>query len=60
MNNHFIKIANSDIAISLAGRGFQYIKEQDFYAFPYSEEIEAIIKNEFPKEVYIKESKLRF
>lgn len=60
MNNNFIKVVDPDMAKQLADLGFQYIKEQNVFVFPYSDEIMLILQQQYSVAQFVKESKLRF
>jgi len=60
MKKRFIKVLSPEIADKLATLGFTYIKEQNFYAFPYSDELAAVVQQKFAKMSFVNESKLRF
>ena len=59
MNKKFIKIADPDTASYLVALGFQYTKEQNVFAFHYSEELLLVLQRQFSQDI-ISESKLRF
>lgn len=60
MKHTFIKVVNPEIAEKLVSLGFQYIKEQNTFAFPYSDELVAVIRREYSQSQFACESKLRF
>ena len=60
MKHTFIKVVNPEIAKKLVSLGFQYIKEQNTFAFPYSDELVAVIQREYSQSQFACESKLRF
>lgn len=60
MKHTFIKVVNPEIAEKLVSLGFQYIKEQNTFAFPYSDELVAVIQREYSQSQFACESKLRF
>lgn len=60
MKNNFIKIVSPEVANHLVSLGFQYIKEQNVFAFPYSDEIMAALQQKYSKPQFVTESKLRF
>lgn len=57
---NLIKIVNPEVAEQLAFLGFQYIKEQNTFAFPYSDELIAVLQQQYPNTQFVRESKLRF
>lgn len=60
MSSKFIKVVNRELAENLASRGFQYIREQTFYVFAYSEELLSVLRQNFSEHKYFCENKLRF
>ena len=60
MTTNFIKIANPDTAKELVDLGFQYIKEQNVFVFPYSDEMMMILNQKYSGECFVTENKLRF
>lgn len=60
MKNYFIKIVNPDLANNLAALGFQYIKEQNVFVFPYSDEILVVLQRQYSNAMFVIEDKLRF
>ena len=49
MKNNFIKVVNPDVANNLVALGFQYIKEQNVFVFPYSDEIMVVLQRQYSK-----------
>lgn len=60
MNNNFIKVVNPDVANNLVALGFQYIKEQNVFVFPYSDEIMVVLQRQYSSPQFVTENKLRF
>lgn len=60
MKPTFIKIVSPEIAEQLASLGFQYIKEASLFVFPYSDELLAVLRQQYANSQYVCESKLRF
>lgn len=60
MKNNFIKIVSPEVANRLVALGFQYIKEQNVFAFPYSDEIMIVLQQQYSNPQFVTESKLRF
>lgn len=60
MKNNFIKVVSPDVAKQLADLGFQYMKEQDVFVFPYSEEIVIFLQKQYSTAQFAIENKLRF
>ena len=60
MKNNFIKVVNPDVANNLVALGFQYIKEQNVFVFPYSNEIMVILQRQYSSPQFVTENKLRF
>lgn len=60
MNSGFIKVVSPDIAKELASLGFQYIKEQNVFVFPCSEELMEVILRQYDLSQFVNENKLRF
>lgn len=61
MEKFFIKVVNPDEAEKLAKiGGFQYIKENNVFVFPYSEELMKLLNKEYSSVKYFCENKLRF
>ena len=60
MKNNFIKVVNPDVANNLVALGFQYIKEQNVFVFPYSDEIMVVLQRQYSTPQFVTENKLRF
>lgn len=60
MKNNFIKVVNPDVANNLVALGFQYIKEQNVFVFPYSDEIMVVLQRQYSRPQFVTENKLRF
>lgn len=60
MKNNFIKVVNPDVANNLVALGFQYIKEQNVFVFPYSDEIMVVLQRQYLSPQFVTENKLRF
>lgn len=60
MKNNFIKVVNPDVANNLVALGFQYIKEQNVFVFPYSNEIMVVLQRQYSSPQFVTENKLRF
>ena len=60
MKNNFIKVVNPDVANNLVALGFQYIKEQNVFVFPYSDEIMVVLQRQYSSSQFVTEDKLRF
>ena len=60
MKNNFIKVVNQDVANNLVALGFQYIKEQNVFVFPYSDEIMVVLQRQYSSPQFVTENKLRF
>lgn len=60
MKNIFIKVVSPEVAEQLALQGFQYIKEQNTFAFAYSDELIAVLQQRYSHSQFACESKLRF
>lgn len=60
MKNNFIKVVNPDVANDLVALGFQYIKEQNVFVFPYSDEIMVVLQRQYSSPQFVTENKLRF
>ena len=60
MKNNFIKVVNPDVASNLVALGFQYIKEQNVFVFPYSNEIMVVLQRQYSSPQFVTENKLRF
>lgn len=60
MKNNFIKVVNPDVANNLVTLGFQYIKEQNVFVFPYSDEIMVVLQRQYSSPQFVTENKLRF
>ena len=60
MKNNFIKVVNPDVASNLVALGFQYIKEQNVFVFPYSDEIMVVLQRQYSTPQFVTENKLRF
>ena len=60
MKNNFIKVVDPEMAKFLSTLGFQYIKEQNIFAFTYSDELLAVIQKQYACPKFICENKLRF
>lgn len=60
MKNTFIKVVSPEVAEQLALLGFQYIKEQNVFVFPYSDEIMVVLQRQYSSPQYVTENKLRF
>ena len=60
MKNNFIKVVNPDVASNLVALGFQYIKEQNIFVFPYSDEIMVVLQRQYSSPQFVTENKLRF
>ncbi len=60
MKNNFIKVVNPDVANNLVALGFQYIKEQNVFVFPYSDEIMVVLQRQYSSPQFVTENKLRF
>ena len=60
MKNNFIKVVNPDVANNLVALGFQYIKEQNVFVFPYSDEIMVVLQRQYSSPQFVMENKLRF
>ena len=60
MKNTFIKVVSPDVANQLVALGFQYIKEQEVFAFPYDDEIMAVLQRQYSSHKFVTENKLRF
>ena len=60
MKNNFIKVVNPDVASNLVALGFQYIKEQNVFVFPYSDEIMVVLQRQYSSPQFVTENKLRF
>ena len=60
MKNNFIKVVNPDVANNLVALGFQYIKEQNVFVFPYSNEIMVVLQRQYSTPQFVTENKLRF
>ena len=60
MKPTFIKIVSPELAEQLAALDFQYIKEASLFVFPYSDELIAVLRQQYAQEQYVCESKLRF
>ena len=56
----FIKVVSPEVAKGLALLGFQYIKEQNVFVFPYSDEIIAVLQRQYANAQFVAENKLRF
>lgn len=57
----FIKVVGPEIAEQLASLGFQYItKEQNAFVFAYSDELIAVLQQQYSHSQFACESKLRF
>lgn len=57
---NFIKVVSPEVAKGLALLGFQYIKEQNVFVFPYSDELIAVLRLQFANAQFVTENKLRF
>lgn len=57
---NFIKIVSPEVAKQLALLGFQYIKEQSVFVFPYSDDIMTALRRQYSDSQFVTESKLRF
>lgn len=57
---NFIKVVNPEIAEQLVLQGFQYIKEQNTFAFQYSDELIDVLQQQYAKSQFACETKLRF
>lgn len=60
MKNTFIKVVSPEVAEQLATLGFQYIKEQNTFVFPYSDELIVVLQRQYSHSQFACESKLRF
>lgn len=60
MKNNFIKVVNPDVANNLVALGFQYIKEQNVFVFPYSDEMMVVLQRQYSSPQFVMENKLRF
>lgn len=60
MKNTFIKVVSPEVAKQLALLGFQYIKEQNVFVFPYSDEIMVVLQRQYSTPQFVTENKLRF
>lgn len=60
MKNNFIKVVNPDVANNLVALGFQYIKEQNVFVFPYSDEMMVVLQRQYSSPQFVTENKLRF
>ena len=60
MEQKFIKVINPDIARYLVSLGFQYVKEQNVFAFTTSDELLKVINSKFKNVAFVAENKLRF
>lgn len=61
MKNTFIKVVCPELAEQLAFQGFQYItKEQNAFVFAYSDELIAVLQQQYSHSQFVCESKLRF
>lgn len=56
---NLIKVVDPEIAERLAHSGFQYIKEQNAFVFPYSDELIAVLREQYSHSQFVCESKLR-
>ena len=61
MKNSFIKVVCPELAEQLAFQGFQYItKEHNAFVFAYSDELIAVLQQQYSQSQCACESKLRF
>lgn len=60
MKNIFIKVVSPEVAEQLVLQGFQYIKEQNAFVFAYSDELIAVLQQQYSHSQFACESKLRF
>ena len=60
MKNIFIKIVSPEVAEQLALLGFQYMKEQNAFVFEYSDELIAVLQQQYSHSQFACEGKLRF
>ena len=61
MKNSFIKVVSPEVAEQLAFQVFQYItKEQNAFVFAYSDELIAVLQQQYSHSQFACESKLRF
>lgn len=64
MKNSLIKTINKEIATKLINNGFTYVVErvnsQMIYSFLYTKELEDFLRDDFSKEDFFFEKKLRF
>lgn len=60
MNKQFVKVADPELANRLSSLGFQYIKEQNIFAFACTDELLSIIQKIATPSVFARENKLRF
>jgi hypothetical protein len=60
MKHTFIKVVSPEVAEQLVLLGFQYIKEQNAFVFPYSDELIAVMQQQYSRSQFACESKLRF
>ena len=60
MKNYFIKVVSPEVAEQLALLGFQYMKERNAFVFAYSDELIAVLQQQYAHSQFACESKLRF
>ena len=61
MDYTLIKVVSPEVAEQLAKLGFQYIaKEQNAFVFAYSDELIAVLQQQYSHSQFVCESKLRF
>lgn len=57
----FIKVVDPEVAKTLADLGFQYVKEQKYFAFICTDELLSVLQTKFSDlSCFCRENKLRF
>lgn len=60
MKNNFIKVVDPELANGLVALGFQYVKERNVFAFPYSDDLMVVLHQQYARPQFVTENKLRF